>query len=135
MWRDSIHGQKPATYSRQRSLPCRARYDAYGVGLVVFVLLQAVERRIGIRLRDDRKRGGDRRKHVPQAVPFADVVLRVLSRPVNRAQRTRRDEGRCRDENGRRKSTGSSRCSGPDRDEQDLSLVDATRSQTLGSSE
>ena len=48
MWRDSIHGQKPATYSRQQSLPRRARYDAYGVGLVVFVLLQAVERRLGI---------------------------------------------------------------------------------------
>src|SRR5450631_2725224 len=48
MWRDSTRGQKPATYSRQRSLPCRARYDAYGVGLVVFVLLQAVERRLGI---------------------------------------------------------------------------------------
>ena len=28
MWRDSTRGQKPATYSRQRSLPCRARYDA-----------------------------------------------------------------------------------------------------------
>ena len=51
MWRDSIHGQRPAAYSRQQSLPCRARYDAYGVGLVVFVLLQAVERRLGILLR------------------------------------------------------------------------------------
>ena len=30
--------------------PWRARYVAYGVGLVVFVLLQAIERRLGIGL-------------------------------------------------------------------------------------
>lgn len=32
----------------QRTLPWRARYVAYGVGLGVFLLLQIVERRIGI---------------------------------------------------------------------------------------
>lgn len=49
------HGQKPATYSRQRFLPWRARYDAYGVGLVFFVLFQAVERRLGDPLWDGRE--------------------------------------------------------------------------------
>jgi hypothetical protein len=34
----------------RKTLPFRARYVAYGVGLVVFVLLQAVERRLGIGL-------------------------------------------------------------------------------------
>src|SRR6185503_12593093 len=34
----------------RNTLPWRARYVAYGVGLVVFVLLQAVERRLGIGL-------------------------------------------------------------------------------------
>ena len=34
----------------RKTLPWRARYVAYGVGLVVFVLLQAVERRLGIGL-------------------------------------------------------------------------------------
>ena len=33
-----------------KTLPWRARYVAYGVGLVVFVLLQMVERRLGIGL-------------------------------------------------------------------------------------
>lgn len=32
----------------QRTLPWRARYVAYGVGLGVFLLLQVVERRVGI---------------------------------------------------------------------------------------
>ena len=31
----------------RKTLPFRARYVAYGVGLVVFVLLQAVARRLG----------------------------------------------------------------------------------------
>jgi hypothetical protein len=34
----------------RNTLPWRARYVAYAVGLVVFVLLQAVERRLGIGL-------------------------------------------------------------------------------------
>jgi hypothetical protein len=34
----------------QNTLPWRARYVAYGVGLVIFVLLQAIERRLGIGL-------------------------------------------------------------------------------------
>jgi len=34
----------------RNTLPWRARYVAYGVGLVVFVLLQAIERRLGIGL-------------------------------------------------------------------------------------
>jgi len=34
----------------RNTLPWRARYVAYGVGLVVFVLLQVVERRLGIGL-------------------------------------------------------------------------------------
>ena len=34
----------------RKTLPFRARYVAYGVGLVVFVLLQAGERRLGIGL-------------------------------------------------------------------------------------
>jgi hypothetical protein len=34
----------------RNTLPWRARYVAYGVGLVVFVVLQAVERRLGIGL-------------------------------------------------------------------------------------
>jgi hypothetical protein len=42
----------------RKTFPCRARYDAYGVGLVVFVLLQAVERRLGI---PDRGTGGSAR--------------------------------------------------------------------------
>jgi len=33
-----------------RTLPFRARYSAYGVGLVVFVLVQLVERRVGLGL-------------------------------------------------------------------------------------
>ena len=32
----------------RRTLPWRARYVAYGIGLLVFFLLQVVERRIGI---------------------------------------------------------------------------------------
>ena len=35
---------------RQATLPWRARYVAYGVGLLVFVGLQIVERRVGIAL-------------------------------------------------------------------------------------
>jgi len=35
---------------RRATLPWRARYVAYAVGLVVFVLLQVVERRVGIDL-------------------------------------------------------------------------------------
>ena len=35
---------------RRATLPWRARYVAYGVGLLVFVGLQIVERRVGIRL-------------------------------------------------------------------------------------
>jgi hypothetical protein len=34
----------------RNTLPWRARYVAYGVGLAMFVLLQAVERRLGIGL-------------------------------------------------------------------------------------
>jgi hypothetical protein len=33
-----------------RTLPFRARYSAYGVGLVVFVLVQLIERRVGLGL-------------------------------------------------------------------------------------
>ena len=47
----------------RKTLPCRARHDAHGVGLVVFVLLQAVERRLGIVDRspiDDRSAIGQR---------------------------------------------------------------------------
>jgi hypothetical protein len=34
----------------RRTLPWRARYIAYGVGLIVFLLLQVLERRIGVGL-------------------------------------------------------------------------------------
>src|SRR6478736_9093565 len=34
----------------RKTLPWRARYVAYAVGLVVFVLLQVIERRLGIGL-------------------------------------------------------------------------------------
>jgi hypothetical protein len=34
----------------QQTLPWRARYSAYGVGLAVFVILQGVERQVGIGL-------------------------------------------------------------------------------------
>lgn len=35
---------------RNWTLPWRARYSAYGVGLVVFIAMQMVERRVGISL-------------------------------------------------------------------------------------
>ena len=34
----------------RKTLPWRARYVAYGFGPVVFVLIQAIERRLGIEL-------------------------------------------------------------------------------------
>ena len=34
----------------RHTLPFRARYSAYGVGLVVFVLVQLLERRVGLGL-------------------------------------------------------------------------------------
>lgn len=35
---------------RNWTLPWRARYSAYGVGVIVFILMQTVERRVGVGL-------------------------------------------------------------------------------------